>query len=76
MAGLFDKFMEEDCEGSEMVEERPAYEENESENTQSESEGILAEAAAVAESQSGDKFPSVPTMDSLPGMPSTESKFM
>ena len=46
------------------------------ESTNSESEGILAEAAAVAESQSGDKFPSVPTMDSLPGMPSTESKFM
>jgi division protein CdvB (Snf7/Vps24/ESCRT-III family) len=45
-------------------------------STNSESEGILAEAAAVAESQSGDKFPSVPTMDSLPGMPSTESKFM
>ena len=46
------------------------------ESTNSESEGILAEAAAVAESQSGDKFPSVPTMDGLPGMPSTESKFM
>ena len=48
----------------------------EEESTNSESEGILAEAAAVAESQSGDKFPSVPTMDGLPGMPSTESKFM
>ena len=46
------------------------------ESTNSESEGILAEAAAVAESQSGDKLPSVPTMDGLPGMPSTESKFM
>ena len=46
------------------------------EGTNAESEGILAEAAAVAESQSGDKFPSVPTMDGLPGMPSTESKFM
>ena len=46
------------------------------ESTNSESEGILAEAAAVADSQSGDKFPSVPTMDGLPGMPSTESKFM
>ena len=46
------------------------------ESTNSESEGILAEAAAVAESQSGDKFPSVPAMDGLPGMPSTESKFM
>ena len=46
------------------------------ESTNSESEGSLAEAAAVAESQSGDKFPSVPTMDGLPGMPSTESKFM
>ena len=46
------------------------------ESTNSESEGILAEAAAVAESQSGDKFPSVPAMDGLPGMPTTESKFM
>jgi hypothetical protein len=46
------------------------------ESTNSESESILSEAAAVAESQSGDKFPSVPAMDSLPGMPSTESKFM
>jgi len=46
------------------------------ETTNSESEGILAEAAAVAESQSVGKFPSVPTMDGLPGMPSTESKFM
>ena len=46
------------------------------ESTNSESESILSEAAAVAESQSGDKFPSVPAMDGLPGMPSTESKFM
>ena len=36
MTGLFDKFKEEDSEGSEMVEERPAYEENEPETTQSE----------------------------------------
>ena len=46
------------------------------ESTNSESEGILAEAAAVAESQSGDKLQSVPTMYGLPGMPSNESKFM
>ena len=43
MTGLFDKFKEEDSEGSEMVEERPAYEENEPETTQSESVESLPE---------------------------------
>ena len=33
MTGLFDKFKEDDSEGSEMVEERQAYEENEPETT-------------------------------------------
>ena len=40
MTGLFDKFKEEDSEGSEMVEERPSYEENEPETTQSEPEVV------------------------------------
>ena len=43
MTGLFDKFKEGDSEGSEMVEERPAYEENEPETTQSESVESLPE---------------------------------
>ena len=43
MTGLFDKFKEDDSEGSEMVEERPAYEENEPETTQSESVESLPE---------------------------------
>ena len=40
MTGLFDKFREEDSEGSEMVEERPAYEESEPEPAQSEPEPV------------------------------------
>ena len=40
MVGLFDKFKEEDSEGSEMVEERPSYEENEPENSQTEPEAV------------------------------------
>ena len=43
MTGLFDKFKEDDSEGSEMVEERQAYEENEPETTQSESVESLPE---------------------------------
>ena len=47
------------------------------ESTNSESDKILSEAAAVAESQSGDKFPDMPMMDQV-NMPSStsESKFM
>ena len=47
------------------------------ESTNSESDKILSEAAAVAESQAGDKFPAMPMMDQI-NMPSssTESKFM
>ena len=40
MTGLFDKFKDEDSEGSEMVEERPVYEESGDENTQSEAERV------------------------------------
>ncbi|MEC8529893.1 MAG: hypothetical protein VXY27_03245 [Thermoproteota archaeon] len=47
------------------------------ESTNAESDSILAEAAAVAESQTGDKFPDMPMMDQM-NIPSssTESKFM
>ena len=47
------------------------------ESTNSESEGILAEAAAVAESQSSSQFPSVPAsgLEQF-NIPSGESKFM
>ena len=47
------------------------------ESTNAESDKILSEAAAVAESQSGDKFPDMPMMDQV-NMPSStsESKFM
>ena len=47
------------------------------ESTNSESDKILSEAAAVAESQAGDKFPDMPMMDQI-NTPSstTESKFM
>ena len=43
MTGLFDKFKEDDSEGSEMVEERPAYEESGVETTQPESVESLPE---------------------------------
>ena len=48
-----------------------------SESTNAESDSILAEAAAVAESQSGEQFPSVPTtgMEQF-DIPTSESKFM
>jgi division protein CdvB (Snf7/Vps24/ESCRT-III family) len=48
------------------------------ESTNAESDSILAEAAAVAESQSGQQFPSVPTSSGLEqfDVPSSESKFM
>ena len=47
------------------------------ESTNSESDKILSEASAVAESQAGEKFPDMPMMDQI-NMPSssTESKFM
>ena len=47
------------------------------ESTNSDSDKILSEAAAVAESQTGDKFPDMPMMDQM-NIPSssTESKFM
>ena len=47
------------------------------ESTNSESDKILSEASAVAESQAGDKFPDMPMMDQV-NIPSssTESKFM
>ena len=47
------------------------------ESTNAESDSILAEAAAVAESQSGEQFPSVPTtgMEQF-DIPTSESKFM
>ena len=47
------------------------------ESTNSESDKILSEAAAVAETQSGDKFPDMPMMDQInTPSSSTESKFM
>ena len=48
------------------------------ESTNSDSDKILSEAAAVAESQTGDKFPDMPMMDQMnvPSSSSTESKFM
>ena len=47
------------------------------ESTNSESDKILSEAAAVAESQAGDKFPDMPMMDQINTPSSTsESKFM
>ena len=47
------------------------------ESTNSESDKILSEAAAVAESQAGDKFPDMPMMDQInTPSSSTESKFM
>jgi division protein CdvB (Snf7/Vps24/ESCRT-III family) len=47
------------------------------ESTNAESDSILAEAAAVAESQSGEQFPSVPTtgLEQF-NVPTSESKFM
>ena len=47
------------------------------ESTNAESDGILAEAAAVAESQSGQQFPSVPStgLEQF-NVPTSESKFM
>ena len=47
------------------------------ESTNSESDSILAEAAAVAESQSGEQFPSVPStgLEQF-NIPTSESKFM
>ena len=47
------------------------------ESTNAESDSILAEAAAVAESQSGEQFPSVPStgMEQF-DIPTSESKFM
>ena len=48
-----------------------------SEATNAESDSILAEAAAVAESQSGEQFPSVPSsgLEQF-NVPTSESKFM
>ena len=48
-----------------------------SESTNAESDSILAEAAAVAESQSGQQFPSVPSsgLEQF-NVPTSESKFM
>ena len=47
------------------------------ESTNSESDKILSEAAAVAESQAGDKFPDMPMKDQInTPSSSTESKFM
>ena len=48
-----------------------------SESTNAESDSILAEAAAVAESQSGEQFPSVPSsgLEQF-NVPTSESKFM
>ena len=49
------------------------------ESTNSDSDKILSEAAAVAESQTGDKFPDMPMMDQMnipSSSSSTESKFM
>jgi len=48
-----------------------------SEATNAESDSILAEAAAVAESQSGEQFPSVPSsgLEQF-NVPASESKFM
>jgi division protein CdvB (Snf7/Vps24/ESCRT-III family) len=47
------------------------------ESTNTESDSILAEAAAVAESQSGEQFPSVPStgLEQF-NVPTSESKFM
>jgi len=47
------------------------------ESTNAESDNILAEAAAVAESQSGEQFPSVPStgLEQF-NVPTSESKFM
>ena len=47
------------------------------ESTNAESDSILAEAAAVAESQSGEQFPSVPStgLEQF-DVPTSESKFM
>jgi hypothetical protein len=47
------------------------------ESTNAESDSILAEAAAVAESQSGEQFPSVPStgLEQF-NVPTSESKFM
>ena len=47
------------------------------ESTNAESDSILAEAAAVAESQSGEQFPSVPStgLEQF-NVPTGESKFM
>ena len=47
------------------------------ESTNAESDSILAEAAAVAESQSGEQFPSVPStgLEQF-NIPTSESKFM
>ena len=48
------------------------------ESTNSDSDKILSEAAAVAESQTGDKFPDMPMMDqmNIPSSSPSESKFM
>ena len=43
MTGLFDRLKDDDSEGSEMVEERPVYEESEAETTLSESTESLPE---------------------------------
>jgi len=47
------------------------------ESTNAESDSILAEASAVAESQSGEQFPSVPStgLEQF-NVPTSESKFM
>jgi len=42
----------------------------ESDVSNEETEKILQEASAVAEQQTGDKFPSVPSLDELPSQPS------
>ena len=51
MTGLFDKFKEDDSEGSEMVEERPAYEESEAESESVESLPENEDSSGLNEAQ-------------------------
>jgi len=48
----------------------------ESDVSNEETEKILQEASAVAEQQTGDKFPSVPSLDELPPQTSTTPNSM
>jgi chromosome segregation ATPase len=53
MTGLFDRLKDDDSEGSEIVEERPVYEDKEAETIQSESEDDRVEANSDGEYRSG-----------------------